>query len=59
MNNLTANTEYTVAVVAFNELGEGGNRTEKGKTRPEGLRNVVIIKLHVTCYRINSDFLYE
>ena len=35
MNNLTANTEYTVAVVAFNELGEGGNRTEKGKTRPE------------------------
>ena len=43
MNNLTANTEYTVMVVAFNELGEGGNVTETGKTRPEGLSHIMLL----------------
>ena len=37
MNGLTANTEYTVTVVAVNELGEGRNVTGTGRTRPEGL----------------------
>ena len=37
MNNLTANTEYTVTVVAINELGDGENVTGTGLTRPEGL----------------------
>ena len=34
---LPANTEYTVTAVAVNELGEGGNVTGTGRTRPEGL----------------------
>ena len=34
---LTADTEYTVTVVSFNELGDGGNVTRTGRTRPEGL----------------------
>ena len=34
---LTANTEYNVTVVAFNNAGDGGTVTETGRTRPEGL----------------------
>ena len=34
---LTANTEYNVRVVAFNDLGDGGTVTGTGRTRPEGL----------------------
>ena len=41
MGNLTTNTEYTVTVVAVNELGEGGNVTGIGRTRPEGLNNTL------------------
>ena len=41
MNNLTANTEYTVTIEAFNRAGEGGNETETGITRPEGLSNIL------------------
>ena len=37
---LTANTEYSVTVVAFNELGDGGNVRGTRRTRPEGLSNV-------------------
>ena len=33
---LTANTQYTVRVVAFNDLGDGGEVTGTGRTRPEG-----------------------
>ena len=40
LSNLTADTEYTVTVVAVNELGEGGNVTETGRTKPEGLNNI-------------------
>ena len=35
-SGLTANTQYTVRVVAFNELGDGGEVTGTGRTRPEG-----------------------
>ena len=34
---LTANTQYTVRVVAFNDLGDGGEVAGTGKTRPKGL----------------------
>ena len=34
---LTANTQYTVRVVAFNDLGDGGNVTGTGRTRPKGI----------------------
>ena len=37
ISDLSANTEYNVTVVAFNELGEGGNVTGTGRTRPEGI----------------------
>ena len=43
MGNLTANTEYTVTVVAVNELGKGGNVTGSGRTGPEGLNNVMLL----------------
>ena len=36
-SGLTANTQYTVRVVAFNDLGDGGEVTGTGKTRPKGL----------------------
>ena len=36
-SGLTANTKYTVRVVAFNNLGDGGNATGTGRTRPEGI----------------------
>ena len=35
-NGLTANTQYTVRVVAFNDLGDGGEVTGTGRTRPQG-----------------------
>ena len=41
LSDLTANTEYTVTVVAVNELGDGGNVTGTGRTRPEGLGNIM------------------
>ena len=34
---LTANTEYNVTVVAFNDVGDGGTVTRTGRTRPKGL----------------------
>ena len=34
---LTANTQYTVRVVAFNNLGDGGEVTGAGRTRPKGI----------------------
>ena len=34
---LTANTEYNVTVVAFNDVGDGGTVTGTKRTRPEGL----------------------
>ena len=37
INDLTANTDYTVTVVAFNEVGEGGNVTGTGRTKHKGL----------------------
>ena len=36
-NGLPANTQYTVRVVAFNELGDGGEVTGTGRTRPQGI----------------------
>ena len=40
-SGLTANTQYTVRVVAFNDLGDGGEvtgtGTGTGRTRPEGI----------------------
>ena len=53
LRNLTADTEYTVTVVAVNELGEGGNVTGTGRTRPEGLN-----KKHVVI-RICTYFVQE
>ena len=53
LSNLTADTEYTVTVVAVNELGEGGNVTGTGRTRPEGLN-----KKHVVI-RICTYFVQE
>ena len=35
-SGLTANTQYTVRVVAFNDLGDGGEVTGTGRTRAEG-----------------------
>ena len=35
-SGLTANTQYTVRVVAFNDLGDGGEVTGTGRTRPQG-----------------------
>ena len=35
-NGLTVNTQYTVRVVAFNDLGDGGEVTGTGRTRPQG-----------------------
>ena len=35
-SGLTANTQYTVRVVAFNNLGDGGEVTGTGRTRPQG-----------------------
>ena len=37
-SGLTANTQYTVRVVAFNDLGDGGDVTGTGRTltRPQG-----------------------
>ena len=34
-SGLTANTQYTVRVVAFNELGDGGEVTGTRRTRPQ------------------------
>ena len=42
---LTANTEYNVTVVAFNDVGDGGTVTGTGRTRPEGL---------IICYYIST-----
>ena len=36
LSGLTANTQYTVRVVAFNDLGDGGEVTGTGRTRPQG-----------------------
>ena len=36
-NGLTANTQYTVRVVAFNNVSDGGEVTGTGRTRPEGI----------------------
>ena len=48
LSDLTADTEYTVTVVAVNELGEGGNVTGTGRTRPEGInKNHVVIYAHM------------
>ena len=52
--DLTADTEYTVTVVTVNELGEGGNVTGTGRTRPEGLNKnhvVIYICTYVLCLR--------
>ena len=38
---LTANTEYNVTVVAFNNAGKGGKIKGNGATLPEGLSNVI------------------
>ena len=35
-SGLTANTQYTVRVVAFSDLGDGGEVTGTGRTRPQG-----------------------
>ena len=35
-SDLTANTQYTVRIVAFNELGDGGEVTRTGRTRIQG-----------------------
>ena len=34
-SGLTTNTQYTVRVVAFNDLGDGGEVTGTGRTRPQ------------------------
>ena len=36
-SGLTANTQYTVRVVAFNDLGDGGEVTGTGNTKPQGI----------------------
>ena len=41
LNDLTANTQYTVRVVAFNDLGDGGEVTGTGRTRPQGIHITV------------------
>ena len=38
-SGLTANTQYTVRVVVFNDLGDGGEVTGRGRTRPQGNMN--------------------
>ena len=43
LSDLTPDTEYTVTVVAVNELGEGRNVKGTGRTRPEGLGNFILI----------------
>ena len=35
-NGLTANTQYTVRVVAFSALGDGREVSGTGRTRPQG-----------------------
>ena len=37
-NGLTANTQYIVRVVAFNDFGDGVEVTGTGRTRPQGKR---------------------
>ena len=37
LSSLRANTKYTVRVVAFNDLGDGGEVTGTGRTRPQGI----------------------
>ena len=37
LSGLTANTQYTVRVVAFNDLGNGGEVAGMGRTRPQGI----------------------
>ena len=44
LNDLPANTEYTVTVVAFNELAMAKrNVTGTRRTRPEGLGNAMLL----------------
>ena len=53
-SDLIADTEYTVTVVAVNELGEGGNVTGTERTRPEGLNKkhvLIYICTYVLCLR--------
>ena len=38
-SGLIANTQYTVRVVAFNDLRDGGEVTGTGRTRPQGNMN--------------------
>ena len=45
LSDLTANTQYTVRVVAFNELGDGENVTGRGRTRPKGNMNCEFYKV--------------
>ena len=50
LSDLTADTEYTVTVVAVNELGDGENVTGTGRTRPEGI-NKNHVAIHILCSR--------
>ena len=42
-SGLTANTQYTVRVVAFNDLGDGGEVSGTGRTRPQGIVLILLM----------------
>ena len=57
LSDLTADTEYTVTVVAVNELGEGENVTGTGRTRPEGINKNHVVIYAQTCMCVRTYFV--
>ena len=46
-SGLTANTLYVVRVLAFNDLGDGGEVTGTGRTRPQGCYRMSVYENYV------------
>ena len=49
-SGLTVNTLYTVRVVAFNDLGDGGEVSGTGRTRPQG--NILHLSTGICIYSL-------
>ena len=54
-SGLTANTQYTVRVVAFNDLGDGGEVTVTGRTRPQGCYRMSVYEKYVVLMKIRFN----
>ena len=55
LSSLTVNTQYTVRVVAFNDLGDGGEVTGTGRTRPQGCYRMSVYEKYVVLMKIRFN----